>query len=178
MANYPQHRRGFDIDSTAAAAQKITVDDKWKGHSVTYGATPDTLKLAGDNDKVVGSIDYFDSGQVVIVDEGEDVAFKNAGNSAIPLGSRIVGATRQVGGSQVYGYVKAFTPATAAETDTTTFTNKAERDAAINAAINAAVDATVNAALKARGSVADGGGTHTANADVPADVKVAFNRCA
>ena len=179
MANYPQHRRGFDIDTTAAAAQKITIDSKWKGHSVTYGATLDTIKLAGDDDKIIGSIDYFDSGQVVIVDEGEDVAFKNAGTAAIPLGSRIVGSRRRVGGSQVYGYVKAFTPATAAEADTTDFANKAERDAAINAAINAAVDATVSAALKARGSVVDGGAaTNTTNEDVPADVRVAFNRCA
>lgn len=179
MANYPQHRRGFDIDTSASANRKITVDDKWKGHSVTYGATPDTVKLAGTNDEVIGSIDYFDSGQVVIVDEGEDVAFKNAGTTAIPTGSKIVGATRTINGSAVAGYVKAFTPATAADADTTTFTNKAERDAAINAAINAAVNAAVTAALKAKGNVVDGGAaTNTSGADVPADVRVAFTRCA
>ena len=73
MANYPQHRRGFDIDSSAPAAQKVTIDDKWKGHSVTGGATPGTIKLAGDGDEVWGSIAYFDSGQPVITDMGEDV---------------------------------------------------------------------------------------------------------
>ena len=82
MAFYPQHRRGFDIDSAAAAAQKITVDNKWKNHAVTYGATPGTTKLATTDDEVIGSIAFFDSGQVVITDIGEDVAFKNSGTTA------------------------------------------------------------------------------------------------
>ena len=48
MANYPQHRRGFDNDATAAAAQNSTDYDKMEvDHSVTYGATPDTIKLSG-----------------------------------------------------------------------------------------------------------------------------------
>ena len=160
MAFYPQHRRGFDIDNTAPAAQKITDDDKWKGHSVTYGATPDTAKFAGDGDEVIGSYAYFDSGQVVVTDEGEDVPFKNAGTTAIPIGSKIVGAVRQVDGSNVSGYVKAFAS-----------------DAADNTEAN--IEAAINASLKAKGTVVDGGATtNTANEDVSADVKVAFSRCA
>ena len=165
MANYPQHRRGFDIDSSAPAAQKVTIDDKWKGHSVTGGATPGTIKLAGDGDEVWGSIAYFDSGQPVITDMGEDVTFKNAGTAEIPTGSKIVGATRAVGGTTTYGYVKAFAAAAAAGANT------GERMTNINAEINKA--------LKAKGCVVDGGAkTNTADKDVPADVKVAFSRCA
>ena len=171
MANYKQMRRGFDIDTAAPAAQRITIDDKWKGHAVTLGSTARTMKLAGDGDKIEGSIAYFDSGQPVIIFQSEDVPYKNAGTSAIALGSRIVGATRTVDSVTVYGYVKAFT--SASDADTTDFTSKAERDAAIDAAVNAAV----NAALKARGSVIDGGATSTAGADVPADVRVAFSSC-
>lgn len=160
MAKYPQHRRGFDIDSTAAAAQKITIDDKWKGHSVTGGATPDTLKLATADDEVWGSIDYFDSGQVVIADMGEDIAFKNAGTTKIALGSKIVGATRTVDSVVVHGYVKAFAADLAGTSE-------------------AQIEAGINAALKAKGTVVDGGAaTNTATEDVPADVKVAFSRCA
>ena len=158
MAFYPQHRRGFDIDSTAPAEQKITIDDKWKGHSVTGGSTPGTIKLAGDGDKVWGSIGYFDSGQPVITDMGEDVAFKNAGTTAIPIGSKIIGATRTVDGTTVYGYVKAFDSAAGGDTASDT-------------------DAAIEAALKAKGTVVDGGGTNTSGADVSADVKVAFSRC-
>lgn len=160
MPKYPQHRRGFDIDSVAAAAQKITIDDKWKGHAVTGGSTPDTLKLAGDGDEVWGSIEYFDSGQVVIADMGEDIAFKNAGTTAISIGSKIVGATRTVDTVTVNGYVKAFAS-----------------DAADNTEAN--IEAAINASLKAKGTVVDGGAsTNTAGEDVPADVKVAFSRCA
>ena len=166
MAKYPQHRRGFDMDSAAAAAQKITIDDKWKGHSVTGGSTPGTLKLATDGDEVWGSIDYFDSGQVIIADMGEDVTFKNAGTTAIPIGSKIVGATRTVDTVTVHGYVKAFS--SGADASDTTETE-----------IEAAIDAVVNAALKAKGTVVDGGAaTNTSGEDVPADVKVAFSRCA
>ena len=159
MAKYPQHRRGFDIDSTAAAAQKITIDDKWKGHSVTGGATPDTVKLAGDGDEVWGSIAYFDSGQVVVTDMGEDVTFKNAGTAAIPIGSKIVGAVRQVDSANVSGYVKAFDSAAGGDTASDT-------------------DTAIEAALKAKGTVVNGGETNTANEDVSADVEVAFSRCA
>ena len=170
MSNYKQMRRGYDIDTAAPAAQKITIDDKWKGHSVTLGSKPRTMKLAGDGDKVEGSIAYFDSGQVVIVIQSEDVPFKNAGTTAIALGSRIVGATRTVDSTTVYGYVKPFTSAATADAADTT-------EAAIEAAIKAAVDTAVDAALKARGSVIDGGATSTAGADVPADVRVAFSSC-
>ena len=170
MANYKQMRRGFDIDTAAPAAQRITIDDKWKGHAVTLGSKPRTMKLAGDGDKIEGSIAYFDSGQVVIIYQSEDVPYKNAGTTVIALGSRIVGATRQVDSTTVYGYVKAFTAASAADAADTT-------EAAIEAAINAAVDTAVNAALKARGSVIDGGAVSTADADVPADVRVAFSSC-
>lgn len=160
MAKYPQHRRGFDIDSAAAAAQKITIDDKWKGHAVTGGATPDTVKLAGDGDEVWGSIAYFDSGQPVVTDMGEDVAFKNAGTTAIPIGSKIIGATRTVGGATVHGYIKAFAA-----------------DAADNTEAN--IETAINTALKAKGTVVDGGAaTNTAGEDVSADVEVAFSRCA
>ena len=177
MANYPQHRRGFDNDTSAPAAQQITKDDKWIGHSVTEGATPGTIKLCGDGDKVSGSIAYFDSGQIIINDMGEDVAFKNAGASAIPLGSRIVGATRTVDSVTVHGYVKAFTSAAAADGAAADAANPTEAE--IEATINAAVNAAVDAALKAQGCVVDGGAaTNTADEDVPADVKVAFNRCA
>ena len=177
MAKYPQHRRGFDIDSAAAAAQKITIDDKWKGHSVTGGSTPDTLKLATTDDEVWGSIDYFDSGQVVIADMGEDIAFKNAGTAMIPIGSKIVGATRTVDTVTVHGYVKAFTSVAAADGAAVDAANPTEAE--IEATINAAVDTVVNAALKAKGTVVDGGAaTNTAGEDVPADVKVAFSRCA
>ena len=173
MANYPQHRRGFDNDTDAPAAQQITKDDKWIGHSVTLGSKPDTIKLCGDGDKVEGSIAYFDSGQIVIIDMGEDVPFKNAGTAAISLGSRIVGATRTVGSSKVHGYVQAFTSEAAVAMD------KSESNADINTAINNGVNAVLASALKARGSVVDGGAaTNTAKQDVPADVKVAFNRCA
>ena len=172
MANYPQHRRGFNNDTAAAAAQQIAKDDKWIGHSVTGGSTPDTIKLCGDGDEVWGSIAYFDSGEIVINDMGEDIAFKNAGTTAIALGSKIVGATRTVGTVAVYGYVKAF--ASASDADTTDFTSKSERDAAIDAAVNAAI----NAALKAKGTVVDGGAASTASEDVSADVRVAFSRCA
>ena len=172
MANYKQMRRGFDIDAAAPAAQRITIDDKWKGHAVTLGSVARTMKLAGDGDKIEGSIAYFDSGQVVIIYQSEDVPYKNAGTTAIALGSRIVGATRTVDGTAVSGYVKAFT--SAADADTTDFTSKAERHAAID---TAAIDTAVDAALKARGSVIDGGATSTAGADVPADVRVAFSSC-
>ena len=172
MANYPQHRRGFDNDTDAPDKQQITKDDKWIGHSVTGGSKPGTIKLCDDGDKVWGSIAYFDSDQIVINDMGEDVAFKNAGTAAIPINSRIVGATRTIGTSKVYGYIKAFTADS--EADTTDFTSKAERDAAIDAAVEAAL----TAALKATGCVVDGGGTSTAKKDVSPDVKVAFNRCA
>ena len=179
MANYPQHRRGFDNDTDAPDKQQITKDDKWIGHSVTGGSKPGTIKLCDDGDKVWGSIAYFDSGQIIIIDEGEDVPFKNAGTAAIPIGSRIVGATRTIGTSKVYGYIKAFTPATAADADASSFTSQTEQEAAIDAAINAAVDAALTAALKATGCVVDGGAARsTAKKDVPADVKVAFNRCA
>ena len=170
MANYKQMRRGFDIDTAAPAAQRITIDDKWKGHSVTLGSNARTMKLAGDGDKIEGSIAYFDSGQVVIIYQSEDVPYKNAGTTAIALGSRIVGATRQVDSTTVYGYVKAFTAASAADTADATET-------AIEAAINTAINTVVDAALKARGSVIDGGATSTADADVPADVRVAFSSC-
>ena len=104
---------------------------------------------------------------------GEDIAFKNAGTTAIALGSKIVGATRTVGTVAVYGYVKAFASASAA--DAAGFTRRNQ----IEAAIDAAVDTAVNAALKARGTVVDGGAaTNTAGEDVSADVRVAFNRCA
>ena len=166
MANYPQHRRGFDNDTAAAAAQKITKDDKWIGHSVTGGSTAGTIKLCAAGDEVWGSIAYFDSGEIVINDMGEDIAFKNAGASAIALGSKIVGATRTVDSVVVYGYVKAFTSA-------------ADAAGTTEAQIEAAIDTAVDAALKARGTVVDGGAaTNTAGEDVPADVKVAFNRCA
>ena len=165
MPQYPQHRRGFDIDSAAVAAQKISVDDKWKGHSVTGGSTPDTVKLATTDDEIWGSIDYFDSGQVVVADMGEDIAFKNAGTTVIALGSKIVGATRTVDTVVIHGYVKAF--ASAADAAGTT-----------EAQIEAAIDTAVDAALKAKGTVVDGGAaTNTAGEDVPADVKVAFSRC-
>ena len=165
MANYPQHRRGFDNDTTAPAAQQIKKDDKWVGHAVTGGATPGTIKLAGNDDEVWGSIAYFDSGQIIINDMGEDVAFKNAGTTAIALGSKIVGATRAVDGTTTHGYVKAFAAAAAAGANT------GERMTNLNAEINKA--------LKAKGCVVDGGAaTNTAGEDVPADVKVAFNRCA
>ena len=178
MANYPQHRRGFDNDTDAPDKQQITKDDKWIGHSVTGGSKPGTIKLCDDGDKVWGSIAYFDSGQIIIIDEGEDVPYKNAGTAAIPLGSRIVGATRTIGTSKVYGYIKAFTPATDSDADTSTFTSETERNTAIDAAVNAAVDVALTAALKATGCVVDGGGTSTAKKDAPADVKVAFSRCA
>lgn len=178
MSNYPQHRRGFDNDTDAPDKQQITKDDKWIGHSVTGGSKSGTIKLCDDGDKVWGSIAYFDSGQIIIADMGEDVAFKNAGTAAIPLGSRIVGATRTIGTTKVYGYIKEFTPATDSDADASSFTNQTEREAAIDAAVNAAVDAVLTAALKATGCVVDGGGTSTAKKDVPADVKVAFNRCA
>ena len=171
MANYKQMRRGFDIDAAAPTGQRITIDNKWKGHSVTLGSTARTMKLAGDGDKIEGSIAYFDSGQPVIIYQSEDVPYKNAGTTAIALGSRIVGATRTVDSVTVYGYVKAFTSASAS--DTTVFTSQAEQEAAIDAA----VDAAVNASLNARGSVIDGGATSTADADVPADVRVAFSSC-
>ena len=159
MPQYPQHRRGFDIDSAAAAAQKISIDDKWKGHSVTGGATPDTVKLATTDDEVWGSIDYFDSGQVIIADMGEDIAFKNAGTTTIALGSKIVGATRTVDSVVVHGYVKAFASDLAGASE-------------------AQIEAGINAALKAKGTVVDGGAaTNTAGEDVSADVKVAFSRC-
>ena len=164
MANYKQMRRGFDIDTAAPAAQKITIDDKWKGHAVTLGSTARTMKLAGAGDKIEGSIAYFDSGQVVIIYQSEDVPYKNAGTTAIALGSRIVGATRTVDGTAVSGYVKAFTSA-------------ADAAGTTEAQIEAAIDTAVNAALKARGSVIDGGATSTAGADVPADVRVAFSSC-
>ena len=164
MANYKQMRRGYDIDTAAPAAQKITIDDKWKGHAVTLGSTARTMKLAGDGDKIEGSIAYFDSGQVVIIYQSEDVPYKNAGTTAIALGSRIVGATRTVDGTAVSGYVKAFTSA-------------ADAAGTTEAQIEAAIDTAVNAALKARGSVIDGGATSTAGADVPADVRVAFSSC-
>ena len=178
MANYPQHRRGFENDTSASDKQQITKDDKWIGHSVTGGATPGTIKLCDDGDKVWGSIAYFDSDQIIIIDEGEDVPFKNAGIAAIPIGSRIVGATRTIGTTKVYGYIKAFTPATASDADASSFTSQTEQEAAIDTAVNAAVDAALTAALKATGCVVDGGDTSTAKKDVPADVKVAFNRCA
>ena len=164
MANYKQMRRGFDIDTAAPAAQKITIDDKWKGHAVTLGSTARTMKLAGAGDKIEGSIAYFDSGQVVIIYQSEDVPYKNAGTTAIALGSRIVGATRTVDGTAVSGYVKAFTSA-------------ADAAGTTEAQIEAAIDTAVDAALKARGSVIDGGATSTAGADVPADVRVAFSSC-
>ena len=164
MANYKQMRRGYDIDTAAPAAQKITIDDKWKGHAVTLGSTARTMKLAGDGDKIEGSILYFDSGQPVINIQSEDVSFKNAGTTAIALGSRIVGATRTVDGTVISGYVKAFTSA-------------ADAAGTTEAQIEAAIDTVVDAALKARGSVIDGGATSTADADVPADVRVAFSSC-
>ena len=164
MANYKQMRRGFDIDTAAPAAQRITIDDKWKGHAVTLGSVARTMKLAGDGDKIEGSIAYFDSGQPVIIFQSEDVPYKNAGTTAIPLGSRIVGATRTVDGTAVSGYVKAFTSA-------------ADAAGTTEAQIEAAIDTAVDAALKARGSVIDGGATSTAGADVPADVRVAFSSC-
>ena len=160
MPQYPKHRRGFDIDSAAAVAQRITIDDKWKGHAVTGGATPDTVKLAGDGDEVWGSIEYFDSGQVVVADMGEDITFKNAGTTALAIGDKIVGAVRQVSGANVSGYVKAFpNPLSAAPSQSN-------------------VNAAFTAALKAKGTVVDGGSTSTSNQDVSADVKVAFSRCA
>ena len=177
MANYPQHRRGFSNDTSAPAAQQITDVQRLKGHSVTGGATPGTIKLCSDGDKIWGSIDYEDSGEIVIADMGEDIAFKNAGNAAISLGSRIVGATRTVNGTAVYGYVKPFTSAAAADGAATD--PAAPTEAEIETTINAAVNAAVDAALKASGCVVDGGAaTNTAGADVPADVRVAFNRCA
>ena len=167
MAMYPQHRRGFENDTDAPTAQQIkTADDKWKGHAVTGGSTPDTIKLAGDGDEVWGSIAYFDSGEIVITDEGEDVPFKNSGTAKIAIGSKIVGATRTVDSETVYGYVKAFDSAA---------------DASDNAEANveSAIDTAITAALKAKGTVVDGGAdTNTVDEDVPADVKVAFSRCA
>lgn len=171
MANYPQHRRGFSNDTSAPAAQQILDANKLKGHSVTGGATPDTIKLCDDGDKVWGSIQYEDSGEIVIADMGEDIAFKNAGAAAIPIDSQIVGATRMVNKVKTYGYVKAF--ASASALDTSNFGTAAEQ----KAAIDSAVDAAVKAALKAKGTVVDGGGTSKAGEDVSADVKAAFSRC-
>lgn len=171
MAKYPQHLRGFSNDTSAPAAQQISDADKLKNHSVTGGATPGTIKLCDEDDKVWGSIQYEDSGEIVIADMGEDIAFKNAGTAAIPIGSNIVGATRTVNKVKTYGYVKAFDSASAL--DTSSFGTAAEQ----KAAIDSAVDAAVEAALKAKGTVVDGGGTSKSGEDVSADVEVAFSRC-
>ena len=113
---------------------------------------PGTIKLCGVGDEVWGSINHFDSGQIVINDMGEDIAFKNAGTTAIALGSKIVGATRTVNSVVVYGYVKAF--ASAADAAGTT-----------EVQIEAGIDAAIAAAIKARGTVVDGGGTSTSGKD-------------
>ena len=132
-------------------------DDDLIGRSVEMHAV-DTVKLAGDDAEIKGSIEGFDGGQVKIIVDSEDVPFKNAGTTAITVNSRIVGATRviETDGTAQRGYVKAFSA------------GAADSEANIKIAINAAI--------KARGIVINGGGAHAANADAPADVKVSLSR--
>ena len=141
----------------ATGAGSFRKDDDLKGRSVEMHAA-EMVKLAGDGATIKGSIEGFDGGQVKIIVDSEDVPFKNAGTTAIAVGSRIVGATRVIesGGTAQLGYVKAFSAGTA--------------DAEANIKI------AINAAVKARGIVIDGGAAHTADADAPADVKVSLAR--
>ena len=128
-------------------------DDALIGRAVEMHAI-DTVKLAANNAKIKGSIEGFDGGQVKIIVDSEDVPFRNSGATAIAVGSEILGATRVIvsGGSAILGYVKA------------------------HSAPSTVTQASVNHAAKARGIVIDGGGTHAADADAPADVKVSLSR--
>ena len=154
MANKKRCRENYKMLSTGAGSFKK--DDDLISRSVEmHGA--ETVKLAGDGARVKGSIEGFDGGQVIIIVESEDVPFKNAGTTAIAVGSSIVGATRviETDGTAQRGYVKAFS-AGVADTE-------------------ANIKTAINAAIKARGTVIDGGAAHAADQDVPADVKVSLS---
>ena len=154
MAYKKRCRENYKMLGTGAGSFKK--DDDLIGRSVEMHNS-ETVKLAGDGAKIKGSIEGFDGGEVVIIVESEDVPFKNAGTTAIAVGSSIVGATRAIesGGTAQRGYVKAFS-AGAADTE-------------------ANIKIAINAAIKARGTVIDGGAAHAADQDVPADVKVSLS---
>ena len=155
MAYKKRCRESYKMLATGTGAFKK--DDGLIGRAVEMHAA-DTVKLAADNAKIKGSIEGFDSGQVIVIVEGEDVPFKNSGTTAIGIGSAIVGATRTIvaSGDAQLGYVKAAPAVAGADV--------------------AAVIVSANNALKGRGQVVNGGAANTANTDVAADVKVSLPR--
>ena len=154
MAYKKRCRENYKMLGTGAGSFKK--DNDLIGRSVEMH-DKETVKLAGDGARIKGSISHFDGGEVVVIAESEDMPFKNAGTTAITVGSSIVGATRVIesGGTAQRGYVKAFS-AGAADTE-------------------ANIKIAINAAIKARGTVIDGGAAHAANQDAPADVKVSLS---
>ncbi len=112
--------------------------------------------LAGANDRIKGSFQYFNSGKAVVKVESAGTKFKNAGTAAISTGAKIVGATRVIesGGTAENGYVQA------------------APNAPSPLVANAANATAINNALKGIGYVDEGGGVYPANTDSEADVIV------
>lgn len=156
MAHYAREEDSFEFVKTGN--QQIKAEDDYLNLAVTMSSTKDTVELADADDEIKGSITGFsrDKKQVRIAFRSRGLKFKNSGTAAIAVGSKIVGATRTVSGDTKYGYVKAFA-------------------SAVNSTINKAnVDIAIDAAIKAKGTVRDGGSISMSNEDSSADVIVSF----
>ena len=149
---YKYDTSGSDI-FTGDVAHAFVSDnrgEKYRNRAVTI--KNGKAVLAGENERVLGSFQYFDSGKAVIRIQSAGTRYKNGGNTAIANRSKIIGDTRTIvsGGNAERGFVKA----APGQTGTYSENNVERADAG-------------------SGYVVNGGAAHAANTDPKADVLVA-----
>lgn len=156
MPSYPNRFIKGDPDASATGSAKIDLKTPRIYSSVTLYAGG--FRYAGADEVVHGSLYGVSGGHLQICAQGQDIKFRNAGNIAIVLNSKIVGATRVVSssGDAQNGYVKAF----ASDSDGATLAN---------------INSAINELAKARGLVVNGGGANTADTESNSDVEVAMS---
>lgn len=158
MAKYPHEvdwKFNFDISGTdiftgnsAHAFAEAERGSKYRNRAITI--KNGKAVLAGDNDRVIGSFLYFDSGKAVVRIASAGTRYKNSGVTALSTGEKIIGATRIIspGGVSENGFVK---------------------EAVLGATYNAAVIAHIEGSS---GYITGGGGAYAADTDPIADVIV------
>ena len=156
MPSYPNRFIKGKPDATATGVSLIDMKNLRLYSSVTLYAGG--FRYSGPGEAVHGSLYGISYQNLQIAAQGQDIKFRSSGNSPITLNAKIVGADRVVasGGTPQNGYVKAFTSAAGAATET-------------------AIDTAINALAKARGLVVSGGSANTDETEATADVLVAMS---
>ena len=168
MAQYPHEilwRFPFDKSgSNAIQGSANTLNEADDGRSYTGRAVSirnGKAVFSANNERIAGAFQYFNSGLAVVKVGSVGVKYKKAINQPLNTGQPIVGAERVIQSGQPAqpGFVK--NPTEVSPTQTIGATSEAQtyiRELAIQ--------------VRGIGLVTNGGGTHAANTDPPADVVV------